>query len=92
MRKGGVCGSDAGRPHCADKVDKTLDLIYGLHIFVCLYCFVFCIFRAAPTAYGASQARGHIRAEAANLHHSHSNAGSKPCLRPTPQLTATTDP
>ena len=46
---------------------------------------------AAPTAYGSSQARGGIGAEAASLHHSHSNRGSKPGLPPTPQLTATWD-
>ena len=28
----------------------------------------------------------------ASLHHSHSNTGSKPGLRPTPQLMATPDP
>ena len=28
------------------------------------------LFRAAPTAYGNSQAKGHIRAVAASLHHS----------------------
>ena len=33
-----------------------------------------------PAAYGGSQARGLIRAAAASLHHSHSNAGSKLCL------------
>ena len=49
-------------------------------------------FRAAPTAYGKSQARGRIRAATAGLHHSHSHAGSKPCLQPTPQLTAMPDP
>jgi len=38
--------------------------------------------------YGRSQAGGPIRATAASLHHSHSNVGSKPHLRPTPQLTA----
>ena len=48
--------------------------------------------RAAPRAYGNSQARGRTRATAAGLHHSHSNVGSKPHLRPTPQLTATPDP
>ena len=62
---------------------------------VCLV-FVFFVFlsfsRAAPVAYGASQARGRIRAVAAGLHHSHSNTGSEPHLRPTPQLTATLDP
>ena len=43
-------------------------------------------------AYGRSQARGRIRATAAGLHHRHSNAGSEPHVRPTPQLTATPDP
>ena len=47
--------------------------------------------RAAPTAYGGSQSRGPIRAVAASLHHSHSNAGSELCVRPTPQLTAVLD-
>ena len=49
-------------------------------------------FRAAPEAYGGSQAKGPIRPVAAGLHHSHTNAGSKPYLQPTPQLTATPDP
>ena len=35
---------------------------------------------------------GQIRAAAAGLPHSHSNATSKPRLRPTPQLTAMPDP
>ena len=52
----------------------------------------FCLFRAAPTGYGGSQARGPIRATAAGLHHSHGNMGSDPCLQPTPQLTAMPDP
>ena len=38
--------------------------------------FYFFHFRAAPAAYGGSQTRGRIWATAANLHHSHSNAGS----------------
>ena len=45
-----------------------------------------------PEAYESSQTRGWIRAEAAGLHHSHSNAGSELCLRPAPQLTAPSDP
>ena len=49
-------------------------------------------FRAASAACGGSQARGRIRAVAAGLHHSHSNSGSEPSLRLTPQLTATPDP
>ena len=52
----------------------------------------FIFFRAAPEAHGGSQARGQIGAVAAGLHHSHSHAGSKPHLRPTPELTATPDP
>ena len=43
-------------------------------------------------AYGGSQAKGLMGAVAAGLHQSHSNAGSEPHLRPTPQLTATPDP
>ena len=48
------------------------------------FFFVFCPFRVAPTPYGGSQARGLIRAVAASLHQSHSNARSKLCLWPTP--------
>ena len=51
------------------------------------FFFFFCLFGAA--AYGGSQARGPIGAVAASLHHSHSNSGSKHCLQPAPQLTAT---
>ena len=43
-------------------------------------------------ANGGPQARTGIRAAAASLQHSHSNAESKPSLRPTPQLMATLDP
>ena len=46
---------------------------------------------ATPAAHGGSQARGVIGATAANLCHSHSNAGSELHLRPTPQLRATPD-
>ena len=52
----------------------------------------YCLFRAAPTAYGSSQARGLIGAVAASLCQSHSNTISKLCPRPTPQLMATPDP
>ena len=50
---------------------------------VVLLFFLFWLFRAAPFTHGGSQARGWIRATAASLHHSHSNAASKPCLRTT---------
>ena len=40
-----------------------------------LFCFfVFCLFRATPTAPGGSQARGQVGVVAASLRHSHSNA------------------
>ena len=50
--------------------------------------FVFCLFKATPAAYGSSQARGRIRAIAASLHHSHSNArslthGARPGIEPS---------
>ena len=54
--------------------------------------FFLLLFRAAPTVYGGSQARGWIRAVAASLHHSHTKAGSELSLWPTPQLTARPDP
>ena len=56
------------------------------------FFFFFVFFRAVSMAYGSSQVRGPIRAVAASLYHSHSNMGSKLCMRPTPQPTATLDP
>ena len=53
---------------------------------------MFYLFRAAPVAYGGSQASGQIGAVNSGLHHGHSNAGSEPGLGPTPQLIATRDP
>ena len=38
-----------------------------------LFCFVFCLFRVVPGAYGDSQARGPIGATAASPQHSHNN-------------------
>ena len=55
--------------------------------FLLLLFFFFCLlsfFKAAPTAYGGSQARGRIGAVAAGLCHNHSNTRSKPCLQPKP--------
>ena len=57
-----------------------------------LYFLFFCLFRAAIMAYGGSQARGQIRVVAAGVHHSQSNVGSEPHMRPTQQLTARPDP
>ena len=46
-----------------------------------LFLFLFLLFRAAPAAYGNSQARGPNRSYSC---HSHSSSGSKPLLWPTP--------
>ena len=54
--------------------------------------FFFLLFGAALAACGGSQARGLIGAIAAGLHHSHSNMGSEPNLRPTLWLKTTPDP
>ena len=55
-----------------------------------IYLFIyFCFSRAAPTAYGGSQARGPVGATAAGLRHSHSKARSEPRLQPTPLFAAT---
>ena len=52
----------------------------------------FCLFfRATPTAYGGSQARGRIGAIATGQHHSHSNTRSERCPPPIPQLIAMPD-
>ena len=63
----------------------------GENCFFVFFFFFFLAFRAAPAAYGGSQAWGGIRVAAAGLHHSHSNPGSGPRLQPTPQLMATPD-
>ena len=50
----------------------------------------FSLYRATPTAYGGSQARGRMGATPAGL--PHDNARSELRLRPTPELTAMLDP
>ena len=62
---------------------------FSSHETCLLLFFVFCPSRAAPEAYGGSQARGRMGAIAAGLCHSHRNARSEPRLQPTPQLMAT---
>ena len=70
------------------KVCNSIGLGFSLHFsddecsWPLCFCFLFLLFRAAPTAYGGSQARGLIGTTAAGLHHSH--AGSELLLRPTP--------
>ena len=63
-----------------------------LEPFFFFFFFFFLSFRATSVVDGSSQARGQIRAVTASLCQSHSNMGSKVCLRPTPELTATPDP
>ena len=46
--------------------------------------FFFNLFRAAPVAYGSSQAGCQTGVIAASLRHSHSNVRSELCLQPTP--------
>ena len=65
-------------------------IIYIHNIHINYFSFPF-FFRAAPSAYGCSRARGQIRPTAAGLSYSHSNTGSKPHLQPPLQLTATPD-
>ena len=75
--------------------EVILNLNYKSSIGFCpVFLFVsFCfLFRAAPTAYDSSQARGQIGDTDANLHHSLSNAISGPYLCYTPLLTAMPDP
>ena len=64
-------------------------MVYEYKIF--FFFLSFCLFRAAPVAYGGSQARSLIEAIATGLCQSHSSVRSKLHLRPTPQLTATLD-
>ena len=70
----------------------SLYLFIYLFIHSFIYLFLFFLFRATPMTYGGSQARGPIGATAASLCQSHSNVGSEPGLRPTPQVTAMLDP
>ena len=51
-----------------------------LYLLLFLFFLSFIFFRAAPVAYGDSQARDLIEATAAGLHHNHSNTRSEPCL------------
>ena len=82
-------------------IQKLIENLYVRlkHLFkICFYNQIFFFFvflpfsRAAPAAYGGSQARDLIRAVTSSLHHSLSNSGSELRLRPTPQLTAMPDP
>ena len=78
-------GSKEGNIDQRERADLLLERRNSINLF-------FFFLRAAPTAYGGSQASGPIGAVAARLSHSHSISGSQLCLRPTPQLTEMLDP
>ena len=63
----------------------------GVRIWIWMQHYFF-LFRITPSIYGSTQARGRIRAAAADLRHSCSHAGSKPHLQSTLQVAATRDP
>ena len=66
-------------------MDNLLKKIF----YVCKTKFLyFCLFRATPTAYGSSQARGRIGSAAAGLCHSHARSKMQAML----QLVAMMDP
>ena len=58
------------------KPPDELIFCYKMQFLFLVIFFFFWFFRVAPAAYGASQARGWIRAIATGLCHSHSNTGS----------------
>ena len=57
--------------HCLGKRSIVLLLLQSLKFLFVFFIFIFCYFRATPTAYGGSQARGQIGAVADSLDHSH---------------------
>ena len=72
----------------------SISLFSGINFFFFFFFFFFsfCLYRAALAAYGGSQGWGLIKAIAAGLRQSQSDARSEPRLQLTPQLTATLDP
>ena len=78
--------------HCVAMANPPHNILFIFFILYFLFVYLFAFSRAASVAYGGSQAKGQIGAIAAGLHQSHSNGGSEPRLRPTPQCTATPDP
>ena len=70
-----------------DTKEKTHDeqktKVIFINFFI-LFFLIFCLFRAAPTASGGSQARDQIGVVATSLLHNHSNTRFEPHLQPTP--------
>ena len=81
-------GAASGKP-IVETVSKALPFAlflppplpsFSLSFFYIIIIIIICLSRAAPAAYGGSQAQGLTRAVAAGLTHSHSNSGSEPSL------------
>ena len=68
-----------------------LNILRGVFLVV-FFFLAFWLFKAAPVAYGGSQARGLIEAVTVGQHQSHGNARFELHLRPTPELMAIPDP
>ena len=64
-------------PVLYNRIPLPIHSKYNLLFIYLFYFFTFLLFRAAPAAYGESQARGRTAAVAAGLHHRHSNTRSK---------------
>ena len=73
--------------HSCSRVYSVFLFLFFLGVVV-----VVLLFRAAPVAYGSSEARGPVGATAVGLSHNQSNSGSKQHLQPTPQLKVTLHP
>ena len=80
---------------CSYSLENKMFRMYIIFKDFFFFFLSFCLFAiswAASAAHGDSQAKGWIRAVAADLHQNHSNAESELHLQPTPQLTAMLDP
>ena len=71
--RAGTNKSDLGPILALPLSNRIAETECNLNSTILYFLFVFCLFMAAPEAYGGSQGRGRIRATAAGLHHSHSN-------------------
>ena len=68
------CGN--GKKKKKKSLSKKCSVRYNIQKCTDIFFFFFFLLRAEPVAYGRFQARGPVGAEAAGLHHSHSNSGS----------------
>ena len=73
--------------HIVLKICCWLPQSSPIFLFFLSLSFFFCLFTAAPMAYGSSPAKGRIRAVVASHSGSHSNTRSEPHLWPTAQFT-----